>query len=201
MVIAAASIHDIASAWATVLTMGIALVAIWYSSWQLRKQIEAQMDFERRRLEEGYLRSMLHVVHDCYAAAQALVSDWVAFNVYAREKRLQESEIWPHQNSMRQEFHRAWDRFNREVLATILLLQSAEGRDSQLAAELGRLGQAAARVHDNLLDAPTALNGYASEDEFNTHPDAVELERLSGRVANALADRLSRLYRHKKEGN
>lgn len=192
------SIHDRVSAWGTAAAAVIALVAVLFSMWQVRKQIALQMDFERRRLEEGYLRNMLHVVHDCYAAAQALVSDWTEFNAYARKKGFEEAAIWPHKNSMRQEFHRAWDRFNHEVLATILLLRSTDGRDSQLAAKLDAVRQSADKVHDHLLDNPGTLDSYASEDEFNRHPDAVTLATLSGSVAEALADRLSKLYRPPK---
>jgi hypothetical protein len=186
--------HNALAAYATVGATVVALIAAIWSIKQVREQIKIQNDFERRRLEEGYLRDALNIVHGIFFSAQAFVASTNQFDIYAEENEFTEKEKTPFLREIQKDFRDSWKHFDQVISATIRILENTQGANRALLDELRVLFHASANLHDLLLDNSGSSRNYKDDWDLENEPRAQLVKRSADAAAASISQRLASLY-------
>jgi hypothetical protein len=187
-------VNNAIAAYATFAAAFIALITACWSIRQVRKQVEIQNDFERRRLEEGYLRDALNIVHDFYFSSQAFVAAINQFDVYAQDNDFAEKEKTPFLREIQRELRESWKHFDRTISATIRILENSQVENHVLLSELKVLYNASASLHDLLLDTPGSSRKYKDDLDLEREPKAQVVKKSADAAAGYISKRLASLY-------
>lgn len=181
-------------------TFAATFIALWTSIWsvrQVKKQIRIQNDFERRRLEEGYLRDALNVVHEFFFSAQAFVASINQFEAYAENNNFSEKEKAPFLREFQKDFRDSWKHFDRTISATIRILEASPGDNHSLINELKELFKTSANLHDLLLDNPGSSRNYKDDLDLQNEPKAQVVKTCADAAAKSISTKLGSLYTNK----
>jgi hypothetical protein len=194
---------------AAALIAGLATVTgLWVGFRSVRlveKDLTLQRELQRQDLLTDELRKALLYVFEVYRASLVFVSDWRAARKYLHgNEDLGVEFVTQHEAGLIREFQSRWEEFERQITATMFLVENFGPREAELYAQLDHLFQTMARLHTFAHEqkhrtkpdfAWMSEEEFINDDDFKNQKETTRALEVAKKVG-ALARRLGELHPH-----
>lgn len=159
----------------------------------VNKDLDLQRDLQRRSLLTDELRRALYYVFEVYRASLAFVSDWRAARAYLynRPEQISAEFLTGHDAEIIREFQRRWQEFERQITATMFLVEKVESTTSPLYKQMNQLFETMVRLHKF---AHVQKDLVASAEDFRILPDTECALAVAKKTGTMIASRIGQLH-------